>query len=82
MIYDILLRYGRSSRWSSGFPRMLLELVLGFESHMGRTAVEFIGKKKRKMKQLAATIDSSMGTYRGAVRCEPTREGRAEVFSR
>ena len=27
----------QSPRWSSGYPRMILKLVLGFESHVGRT---------------------------------------------
>ena len=38
----------RSPRWSSGYPRMLLALVLKFDSHRGEILIIFAKKQKKK----------------------------------
>ena len=61
-----------SPRWpvNSGYPRMRLELVLGFESHLGRTLSVFaawvaaIRCESTRGKRLDSSRDEKEGTYR------------------
>ena len=65
-----------SARWPRlQYPRMLLALVLEFESHRG-DIVNFFAKIE-KDQLLRASI-----AWVGAIRRESTREERAEIFSR
>ena len=51
----------RSPPGSCGYPRMLLEMVLGFESHMGRTLSLFAKIKSHRNQLLKAP--SSVGRH-------------------
>ena len=66
----------RSPRWSSGHPRVLLALVLEFDSHRREISLNLQKCKKRINfgERLAAWVRTN--------RRESTREENAEFFSR
>ena len=68
--------YSRSPRWSSGYPRTLLALVLEFDSHRGEILNLFA--KMQKKNQLLRTPSSAGWHDRHGL----TREENTEVLSR
>ena len=63
----------RSPRWPSGHSRMLLELYLGFESHVSRT-FEFILAKIKNQRNQLRRAPSSVGR-RSSMRVDEGRKG-------
>ena len=54
--------YCRSPRWSSGHPRILLALVLQFDSHRGEV-LNLFAKMQKQQKGSRAPTGSSVGTH-------------------
>ena len=63
-----------SPRWTSGSPRMLLELICEFESRRGEI-MSLSAKIKKDQLLRAPSVGST-------IRRASTREERAEIFSR
>ena len=68
----------RSPRWSSDYRRILLALILEFNSHRGEI-LKILAKMQKNEDQLLRT-PSSAGRY--TLRRESTREENTEFFSR
>ena len=62
-------------RWSKGYPRMLVVLVLEFESRRGEILIFFATIQHNDRLLRAPTV-----AWVRTIRREPTREERAEVF--